>query len=1376
MSSAKGSISSEALEANLSLTRAEVVIPNQDRVLLEAVERYYRVHEVARITLEEYHHPFRNVDDVIEGLRTLCGGMLHYYEVSEAAEACADRLQALFEGLYAPDLGDDTAEHLVETHLTLLCNLAAAGDPRRFAHVLERGISSLVREVDLHELPFVLHAGGVRRLAQSLSWDERLARAAASAYAQLARSALERWRRFLREPARRERLGLDRGGSIPAVEHLSARLVELEKALGTLSDPVQALSLETPDDLVTHLIGELDSKEGGTASLGTLRLLVELLPLPHLRRHRSEILRQLYFTLRAVCAEGETSAVAHAVDLIPSLLRKADARARPWLYRGLELLGRELARRGESELVEHFMDRLVADGFEPPDVGRGTETWDVEVNPNHLICLKTWMAIIASDPHRYERLLSALAVHIHFRGVFVKDTDLLQRDVSALLGAGLGSAFNLTLQLARHLPVFFNDLGSEGELRDVSTRIDQIARRRDPVVHYLRKQSHAESNSRLVSFTAALARAWASGDPSALAPFLPPSLMERVTPEDPWFGGAHRAMEHLARQGLGPEALAEAPLETLAAALEAIPPEDGIHRERILLLSRMWRLLRAKYEYDPEQILPAVRGCPRLDPAVREAFAQACRGGDPLQIVRAGNAVLEALRLVATDPSPTAPDERIYHKRHIAVGIPSVYGSYHEPRFDALGLMLRLMRFLKPHLERCVADFPTGFTTRYSLARAHELMQELLRGLRACGLRVRDLAQQISLLDEAASLPAPTVRQYLDVLGLVSEALVRTVEVNFIAPHEANLRIVLERVVEDRRIPPAHRAGASGSLSEEFLRSAVASTYALQELDTLTGRLRDSLTSMAENLGEAVCARVLAYRPDHLIVHLGEEEPSGAPALQLGAKGAGLNRLHGLGFPVPEGFVITTRLFRVLPALEHAGLAEDTRSRILAAVERLERETGLALGDPAAPLLVSIRSGAAFSMPGMLNTILNVGLCGALAEEISRRDGPAWTMWDCWRRSIQNVAMAQGVERDVFDGIMVDFKRRAGVTRKVEFSAAQMREMAYAYREEAVARGAEILEDPRDQVMQAVHLVLLSWDSDTARVYRRRLGLSDDWGTAVIVQRMVFGNLSSESGSGVVFTRDPWASGTGVNLYGDFTLCSQGEDVVAGLVHPLPVSEEQRLSRRIGEGSLESLFPGIYRRLLRIASQLVGDLGFEHQEIEFTFESADPDSLHLLQTRPLRLLRQERTTVFADSPALASSLAGRGTGVSGGALTGRVVFGKDDLEAVRSAHPGDHLILVRPDTVPEDIPLVLEADGLLTARGGATSHAAITAKRLGTVCVVNCLDLEVDDAALIARIGGRVVRSGEEIGIDGLLGNVYVGRHEVVHAGAGGLRIEGGLA
>jgi pyruvate,orthophosphate dikinase len=295
-------------------------------------------------------------------------------------------------------------------------------------------------------------------------------------------------------------------------------------------------------------------------------------------------------------------------------------------------------------------------------------------------------------------------------------------------------------------------------------------------------------------------------------------------------------------------------------------------------------------------------------------------------------------------------------------------------------------------------------------------------------------------------------------------------------------------------------------------------------------------------------------------------------------------------------------------------------------------------------------------------------------------------------------------------------------------------------------------------------------------VFRNQLGHSDDWGTGVIVQEMKFGNLDDGSGSGVTFTRNPRSSTTGIGLFGDFTLRSQGEDVVGGLVRPYPISESQRreYSPHL-DMSLELAFPEIYRRLGELATLLIHEHGYEHQEIEFTFESDRPEDVHILQTRSLRLLRHEHTTVFADGDSLLQHLLGRGTGVAGGALSGRIVFGHDDLNRLRREAPDCHLILIRPDTVPEDLPLILEAEGLLTARGGATSHAAITARRLGKVCVVNCLDLEVNEGAGTAAIGGRRLKSGDDISIDGLLGNVYAGHHEVIQSSAGGLPLEGGL-
>ena len=225
---------------------------------------------------------------------------------------------------------------------------------------------------------------------------------------------------------------------------------------------------------------------------------------------------------------------------------------------------------------------------------------------------------------------------------------------------------------------------------------------------------------------------------------------------------------------------------------------------------------------------------------------------------------------------------------------------------------------------------------------------------------------------------------------------------------------------------------------------------------------------------------------------------------------------------------------------------------------------------------------------------------------------------------------------------------------------------------------------------------------------------------------------------------------------------SQGEDVVAGLVHPLPISEKQRreYSPQL-DTSLETELPEIYRALKKVASQLINEYGYEHQEIEFTFESDDPKDLHILQIRPMRLVHQETVQVFSQPDRVQEHLIASGIGVSGGAMSGLVAFSEADAQRWRRTRPGVKVILLRPDTVPEDIGLVLAVDGLLTARGGCTSHAAVTAKRLGKCCVVNCKELVVDDANNVARIGGHALLAGDALSIDGRSGRVYIGDHDV---------------
>jgi pyruvate,orthophosphate dikinase len=324
-----------------------------------------------------------------------------------------------------------------------------------------------------------------------------------------------------------------------------------------------------------------------------------------------------------------------------------------------------------------------------------------------------------------------------------------------------------------------------------------------------------------------------------------------------------------------------------------------------------------------------------------------------------------------------------------------------------------------------------------------------------------------------------------------------------------------------------------------------------------------------------------------------------------------------------------------------------------------------------------------------------------------------------------------------------------------------MKGIAYSYKRVLEHNGIYIEKDPFRQLRQAIHSVIGSWSSNRAIYYREHLQIADEWGTAVIVQKMALGNLSACSGTGVVFTNSPLNDKSGINLYGDFTLCSQGEDIVSGLVHTLPITESQRKEYYSDcSMSLQSAFPGIYNALLDLSIQLIETHGFMHQEIEFTFESDNPDDLYILQTRNQKLKKQKTFSTFVPSPD-EMNLVGRGIGVGGGALAGILTFDMDDLKESIKINPDEKRILVRPDTVPDDIPLIFSCDGLITGKGGATSHAAVTAASLGKVCVVNCKGLLVNEAEKKCTINGVSFSSGDRISIDGNIGNVYGGVYDI---------------
>ena len=487
----------------------------------------------------------------------------------------------------------------------------------------------------------------------------------------------------------------------------------------------------------------------------------------------------------------------------------------------------------------------------------------------------------------------------------------------------------------------------------------------------------------------------------------------------------------------------------------------------------------------------------------------------------------------------------------------------------------------------------------------------------------------------------------------------------------------------------------------------------------------------------------------------------------LGGKGANLAEMTNIGLPVPQGFTITTEACTKYYE-DGKQINPEIQAEIMEYIEKMEAITGKKFGDHENPLLVSVRSGARASMPGMMDTILNLGLNEDVVEVISKKSGnPRWA-WDCYRRFIQMYSdVVMEVGKKYFEQLIDKMKEAKGVKQDIELDANDLKELARQFKEEYKSKiGAEFPSDPKEQLFGAIKAVFRSWDNPRANVYRRDNDIPYSWGTAVNVQSMAFGNMGDDCGTGVAFTRDPATGAKG--LFGEFLTNAQGEDVVAGVRTPMKIAE------------MEQKFPEAFAQFQQVCKTLE-----EHyrdmQDMEFTVEHG---KLYMLQTRngkrtaqaALKIacdlvdegMRTEQEAVLMidprnldtllhpqfDSKALkATKPLGRGLGASPGAACGQVVFTAEDAEAWKAK--GKKVVLVRLETSPEDITGMKAAQGILTVRGGMTSHAAVVARGMGKCCVSGCGDIAMDEENKKFTLAGKTFHEGDVISIDGSTGNIY---------------------
>ena len=490
----------------------------------------------------------------------------------------------------------------------------------------------------------------------------------------------------------------------------------------------------------------------------------------------------------------------------------------------------------------------------------------------------------------------------------------------------------------------------------------------------------------------------------------------------------------------------------------------------------------------------------------------------------------------------------------------------------------------------------------------------------------------------------------------------------------------------------------------------------------------------------------------------------------LGGKGANLAEMTNIGLPVPYGFTITTEACTQYYE-DGRQINDDIKAEIMENITKLEEKAGMKFGDKENPLLVSVRSGARASMPGMMDTILNLGLNDDVVEVLAKKSGnPRWA-WDCYRRFIQMFSdVVMEVGKKYFEALIDELKERKGVTYDVELTADDLKELAGKFKAEYQSKiGKPFPSDPKEQLFEAIKAVFRSWDNPRANIYRMDHDIPYSWGTAVNVQMMAFGNMGDDCGTGVAFTRNPATGEPG--LMGEFLMNAQGEDVVAGVRTPMPISQ------------MAEVLPEVYTQFQDVCKILENHYR-DMQDMEFTIQQK---KLYMLQTRNGKrtaaaairiacdlidegMISEQEALLQIDAKTLdmllhpqfdakalkeadKANVVGKGIAASPGAAAGTIVFTAED--AVREGKAGKKVVLVRLETSPEDIEGMKYAQGILTVRGGQTSHAAVVARGMGTCCVSGCGDIKMHEEEKYFELAGKTFREGDGLSLDGSTGNIY---------------------
>ncbi|MDX9891439.1 MAG: PEP/pyruvate-binding domain-containing protein [Bacteroidales bacterium] len=1354
-------IKSKALEVNLQRTQnVPYSIPENHQLFISLSENYWGIHKRAEEFFNEFHHPFSNRKEIVKLMVHVLNSDFWIYKEMNKLEFVIESILDIFNQLFKEQLPDEISKQLLFNFLNFIDT--QFDSVIKYDHFPDQIMQMLEDHFENHRFSYFVNIGYFKKKLSKLAQYPKTEQRCFDFMSHLVLNHIDFWKSTSQIEKwyedNRSKMSKDYA---PTIAQLGLQMygyyldkVQKADAWATLCESSFTVS-EVIDALKERIaVFEKASEQ--------FLYIFYLLHLPGTIYHREYILIELNKIIKKISTELNEKETIASIDALFLQFKEFKSTYLNMILDSILTLGKEIINTKNVHLIHYFENQVIQFGFVNPGITYMTNDWELKVNPCHIKNIRVWLALIEYSPETMKRLLSALIINLRIGGIFIFDTDFFQKDISKLLNSNISPIFKQIKQLAGIFPVYFNEIGAEGLLRDVSTKLDEITHRSDILIHFLRKQIHTEGNNSHIQIIVDIMRFWFDLNKDWISKVVPQNVFDRIDVDGIFVKGVHDLLVKTCDiNHCSLEELIEKNKQEVHEMVSKVDHESAIDVERVKLIIELYQLLKEKYIFTSTDITLILNRYTFIAKEDIDVLGQLIKKKNDVKTLKHIYFMMNKLSDIIFDPNVSEGMENVFYKRHIAFGIPSMYGYYKEPKFDALGLTFRLEMIAAHYLRRIISEINVEYFTIKTIKEIHDVIQLIQEGLRRDGILFKSFNSNLKMLQFSLTSGCFTLPQYINIFQFMEANVKEITNTFFIHPYEQLLpTIISQHLTDEQKTDKNKLTKLIAQRSEVFYRETISASFIMQQLDHFIGDILTNLRKQMNCLTEEEAKNIMTYDQELTISPLYAKTQNIDNQVFLGNKAYYLKILYLDGYPVPPGFVITTEIFRRIDEiLKVDSLNQGIDRMVKAHLHQLELMTGKQFGNSSNPLLISVRSGSAISMPGAMNTFLNVGLNDQITEELSKIDNFGWTSWDCYRRLIQTWGMSYGLERDQFDQIIVNYKKKYQVTQKIEFTPSVMREIAFEYKKLLSKNDIYFEEDPFKQLKNAIISVFNSWNTPRAKAYRNHMHIADEWGTAVTIQKMVLGNLHNESGSGVVFTRDEQDTDDTINLTGDFSFLSQGEDIVGGLVKTLPISEKQRIKGGYKSPvSLEGSFPKIYNKLYEVAKKMIEVNGFSHQEIEFTFETAEPEDLYILQSRNMSLHFKNRIEIF-DLPEKKMKKVSTGIGIGSKALNGVIVFDLNDIAQIKNQNPSVKTVLVRPDTVPDDIEIIFECDGLVTERGGATSHAAVTAGTLGKTCVLNCNDMVVYEQEKKCTINGVIFNLFDPIAIDGKNGIIYKGNY-----------------